>query len=267
MNPLGIELLTVLGMGPVEHVRLAGDLGCTAVSMGLTQLPFNPHGYPAWSLQDDPALRRELTAAMRDCGVSIAIGEGIGVRPDGNASDRAAELDLFAELGAQRINSVDMGEEKARAFDELARLSEMARERGMAFSVEFCPVFTIASLPAALEVVDHIGRDACTVLIDSMHFFRSGGTIEELEALDPALIGHVQLCDAPLTASGDYMQEAMFGRMIPGEGGLPLRDFVAALPGGTTLGLEVPRLAEAEGGRAASDYVGEIVTKTRKALS
>ncbi|MFD2134352.1 hypothetical protein ACFSLT_02280 [Novosphingobium resinovorum] len=46
-HPLGIELLTVLGLGPVEHVTLAADLGCKAVSMGLSQLPerFNPHGY------------------------------------------------------------------------------------------------------------------------------------------------------------------------------------------------------------------------------
>lgn len=266
-HTLGIELLTVLGMGPVEHVALAADLGCGAVSMGLTQLPFNPHGYPAWSLRDDPALRRELAAVLRDRGVAISIGEGMGVSPDIDAAERAADMDLFAELGARRINSVDMGVERARAIDQLARLCDMAQERGMEFSIEFCPAFTIRSLPDALDAVRQIGMDRASVLIDSMHFFRSGGTVRQVADLDPAMIGHVQLCDAPRASKGDYLQEAMSGRMIPGEGELPLREFVDALPRGQTLGLEVPLLAVAQSGRPARDYVGDIVTRTRELLA
>lgn len=267
MNPLGIELLTVLGLGPVEHVTLAADLGCSAVSMGLSQLPFNPHNYPAWSLADDAALRRELKAVLRDRGVSISIGEGVRVYPDSDAGDRARELDLFAELGALRINSVDMGVDLERSLDQFAKLAEMALARGMGFSVEFCPCFTIGSLAKALQVVEHVGSNRCTILIDTMHFFRSGGGVEEVAALDPSLIGHVQLCDAPREGKGDYMQEAMFGRMIPGTGDLPLRSFVDALPGDMTLGLEVPMFSIAESGREARDYVGEIVSKTRELLS
>jgi len=266
-HPLGIELLTVFGMNPVDHVSLAADLGCSAVSMGLEQLPFNPHGYAGWSLRSDPALRRELIAVMKDRGVAISIGEGLSVSPEIDASQRAADMDLFAELGALRINSVDMGCEKARAWDQLAVLCEMSHERGMEFSVEFCPVFTIASLPDAAALAQHIGGGRCKVLIDTMHFFRSGGTVKQIAELDPALIGHVQLCDAPSKPSDDYMKEAMFRRMIPGEGDLPLREFVDALPRGQTLGLEVPLLAVAESGRTARDYVGEIVTNTRELLA
>lgn len=267
LHPLGIELLTVFGMNPVEHVTLAADLGCSAVSMGLEQFPFNPHGYPGWSLRGDAALRQEVTAAMKDRGIAISIGEGMGVSAQSDAADRAADMDLFAELGALRINSVDMGCEKSRAWDQLAILCEMAHERDMEFSVEFCPVFTIASLPDAIALSRHIGDGRCKVLIDSMHFFRSGGTVMQIAELDPALIGHVQLCDATRKPSDDYMKEAMFGRMIPGEGDLPLREFVNALPRGQTLGLEVPLLAVAESGRTAKSYVGEIVAKTRALLA
>lgn len=267
-HPLGIELLTVLGMGPVEHVTLAADLGCRAVSMGLSQLPgrFNPHGYPVWSLREDAGLRRELKAALDDRGIAISIAEGLGVSPDHDASERAADMDLFAELGALRVNAVDMGAERGRAFDQLAILAGMAADRGMEFSIEFCPIFTIRSLGEALDAVRHIGEGRATVLIDSMHFFRSGGTVRQVAELDPALIGHVQLCDAPRKGAGDYMAEAMTGRMIPGQGELPLREFVDALPRGQTLGLEVPLMAAAENGRTARDYVGEIVTRTRELL-
>lgn len=266
-HPLGIELLTVLGMGPVEHVALAADLGCTAVSMGLTQLPFNPHGYPGWSLREDPALRAELKAALRDRGVTISIAEGMSVSAEADASARAADMDIFADLGALRVNSVDMGVERGRAFDQLAQLCDMARARGMDFSIEFCPAFTIGSLPAALEAVRHIGEDKASVLIDTMHFFRSGGAVRQIADLDPALIGHVQLCDAPRKAAGDYLKEAMSGRMIPGTGELPLREFVDALPRGQRLGLEVPLMEVAKSGRPALDYVGEIVARTRELLA
>lgn len=267
-HPLGLELLTVLGLGPVEHVTLAADLGCTCVSMGLSQLPkqLNPHGYAAWSLRDDASLRRELKAAMADCGVSISIAEGMGVSPEHDASDRAADMDVFAELGALRVNAVDMGTERKWAFDQLGKLAGMAAERGMAFSIEFCPTFTIRSLSDALETVRHIGEGDATVLIDSMHFFRSGGSVREIAELDPALIGYVQLSDAPRKNGGDYMTEAMSGRMIPGQGELPIRDFVEALPRGQVLGLEVPLLAAAQHGRTARDYVGEIVTRTKELL-
>ncbi|AXB77570.1 sugar phosphate isomerase/epimerase [Novosphingobium sp. P6W] len=267
-HPLGLELLTVLGLGPVEHVTLAADLGCTAVSMGLTQLPerFNPHGYPAWSLRDDAGLRRDLKAVLRDRGVAISIAEGLGVSPDIDASQREADMDLFADLGARRVNSVDMGAERARAFDQLAMLAEMAAERGMGFSIEFCPLFTIRSLPEALDAVRHIGEGRAGVLIDAMHFFRSGGTVRQIAELDPALIGHVQISDAPRKGEGDYMAEAMTGRMVPGQGELPLREFVDALPRGQVLGLEVPLMATAQNGRVARDYVGEIVKRTREFL-
>lgn len=266
-HPLGLETLTVLGMGPVEHVMLAADLGCSAVSMPLTQLPFNPHGYPAWSLREDAGLRRAFRDVLRDRGIRIAIAEGMVVSAESDASELAADMDLIAELGAQRINSLDMGVERERAFDQMATMSEMARERGMDFSIEFCPAFTIRSLPEAMEAVQHIGEGKATVTIDAMHFFRSGGNVKQMAELDPALIGHVQLSDAPRKGGGDYLQEAVSGRMIPGEGELPLREFVDALPRGKTLGLKVPLMAQAGAGRSAQEYVAEIVMKTRELLA
>src|SRR5262245_31146217 len=50
---LGIELLSVFGLPPVEFVNLAADLGCRYISSGLSAGPYNPHGYPSFSLRDD----------------------------------------------------------------------------------------------------------------------------------------------------------------------------------------------------------------------
>ncbi len=246
---LGIEMLSGLGLPPLEMVNLAADLGCAHISTGLWQMPaaYNPLGYPDWSLRDDAALRRELIATLRDRSVSISLGEGFAVRPGVNMADRGAEMDVMAQLGARGLGAVSMEPDAGRACDEFATLAEMAQARGMLATIEFAPIQVVNTLAKALEIVLHVNQPHFRLLLDAMHFFRSGGVVAEIAALDPALIGYAQLCDVPL--SGDaYMAEAMFGRLVPGEGELPLADFVAALPNDIPLGLEVPMLARAQAG-------------------
>lgn len=248
MSRLGIEMLTLLGMPPVEYVRLAGELGCVEVSTGLAGLPLSMFGlpdefYPPWSLRDDPALRREMKAAIADTGVKIGLAEGFRASAGDDIRACAADLDLFAELGALRLNAICMEDDLAMAKDKLAVLAEMAGERGMVFTIEFFPPTGITSLGAALEVIGHIGKGKARLLLDTMHLFRSGGTVAQVAALDPDLIGYVQLSDSRMAPWDEtYMQTAMFARDVPGEGELPLRELIAALPKDVTISLEVPRL-------------------------
>jgi sugar phosphate isomerase/epimerase len=264
MNRLGIELLSVLGMPPVDYVKLAAELGCGHISTGVVRGPFNPHGYDDWSLLDDTALRREMIAALRDTGVAVSLGEGFGVRPGQDMADRAADFDIMAELGARGIGGVVMEPDLPRAYDQFALMVEMAISRGMIATIEFAPIQVVATLADALALVRHIDNPDFRILLDAMHFFRSGSTLEDLRALDPALIGYAQLCDVPLTSDEPYMQEAMFGRLIPGDGDLPLAEFIAALPADIPIGLEIPRLKEAEAGIAQIDVLRPAVEAARR---
>lgn len=249
MSRLGIELLSVFGMNPVEHAVLAADLGCAFISTGLTQLPFNPHGYAVWSLRDDPALRRELIAVMRGRGISISLGEGFTIRPDKEMANCAADMDIMAELGAAGLGATAVEPDTGRMQDQFALLAEMAGARGMRATVELVPISPVKSLASAVALVRHVNKQNFGLLIDAMHFFRTGGTAAELAAIDPALIFYAQLCDVPRQpVEPDYMREAMFGRLVPGQGELPLADFVAALPPDMPIGLEVPMLVQAEAG-------------------
>ncbi|MCB2072997.1 MAG: sugar phosphate isomerase/epimerase [Novosphingobium sp.] len=272
MSRHGIEMLTLLGMPPVEYVSLAGELGCREVSSGLSGLPLSMFGlddvfYPEWSLRDDAELRREMKVAMRDTGVSIGLGEGFRVAPDCKPADFAGDLDLMAELGALRINAICMDDEmvaSGAAKDELAELAEMALARDMGFTMEFFPPTGLNCIERALEVVDHIGAGKARLLIDTMHFFRTGGTVEKLRALDPALIGYVQLADSPAgPPEEEYFSMAMFARMVPGEGELPLAELIAALPADVTISCEVPRLEDLRGGMAPRDHAARCLAAAR----
>jgi sugar phosphate isomerase/epimerase len=213
MGRLGIEQLSVFGLPPVEFVNLAADLGCSCISSGLTGFGFNPQGYPAFSLRDDVALRRETAAAMRDRGIAISLGEGCIIRPNRDIRDTAADMDIMRALGVERLNTVSMDPDLSRTLDQLALFAEMAAARGMLSTLELCPALTINSLDAAVAAVRHVGRRDFNLLLDTMHLGRSGAIGAEIAALDPGLIGYVQLCDAPRAASEpNYLTEATFER-------------------------------------------------------
>jgi sugar phosphate isomerase/epimerase len=268
MADLGIEMISVFGMPPVSFVELARDLGCRHISLGLRQMDFDPHGYPRFSLRD-PALRREIVAAMDDCGVSISLGEGFLVAPGADAREGwAADLELMAELGVPRINSVSFEPDRQRNIDQFGLLAETAAGFGIETLVEFVPIFAVADLPAAHDLVRQVGRPDFRILVDTMHVGRTGATAADLAAIDPALIGYIQLCDAPLRPEiADYMDEAMHQRQVPGEGELPLLEMLAALPRDRVVGLEIPLRSEALAGVGPRERLGRCVAAARDLLA
>src|ERR1700752_596320 len=97
-----------------------------------------------------------------------------------------------------------MEPDPARALDQLATLAELTAQRNMKFVIEFAPPHPhINTLERAVAAVRYIDRPNVALLIDTMHLFRSGGSVAQLAALDPNLIGYVQLCDAPRSPSID----------------------------------------------------------------
>ncbi len=272
MNPIGIEFITVFGLPPVEFVCLAADLGCQHISTGLMPMPFKLSGasenfHPLWSLRDNAKLRREMVAAMRDRDVSISLGEGFSIRADTNIQDRADDLALFRELGVNRINTVAIDPDIARCQDQIGLLVDMARGHEMETVLEFGPGLSIGTLADALKTVHTLNQASLKLLIDTMHFFRSNAQVNDLAAIDPALIGYIQLSDAPINSSySNYMEEAMFNRQVPGQGELPLQALLDALPKDCVIGLEIPRRAVIEAGIQPKKYCGEIIAATQDLL-
>ena len=135
----------------------------------------------------------------------------------------------------------------------------------MIFTIEFAPINTINNLASALAAIDHIGKGRARVLIDAMHLFRSGGSVADVAALDPDLIGYAQLCDVPLVAPEDvpYFQEATLERMVPGMGELPLAEWIAALPADLPISIEVPMIEALVAGLPVADHIANVVKAAR----
>jgi len=268
MRKIGIEYISVFGLPPVEYVHLAADLGCVSIGTGLTPFPYNPQGYPAWSLRDDRALRQRMRSALRERDISISLGEGFFVMPRMDVSAHAAGLDAMQELGVKCINTLGLDPDKSRTLDQFAKLVAMAAERGMATTLEFGPRLGIDDLQSALAAVRYVARPEFRLVIDTMHWVRSGSSAADVAAVDPNIIGYVQLCDAPLVSEfADYADEAKFERRVPGEGELPLLDILAQLPAHLTVSLEVPQRSLAERGVGPRERLARCVAATRELLA
>ncbi|MFF3567676.1 sugar phosphate isomerase/epimerase family protein [Nocardia jiangxiensis] len=268
MAELGIEKASVFNLPPVEFVELAARLGCRHISAGLASFPYGQRYYPEYSLREDRALRRRMIAAMDAAGVSISLAEGFVVRPGVDAVRYDKDLDIVCELGAPRINVVSMDDDLVRSFDQFAALHAMAARRDLETTLEFAPCLAVCDLPIALAAIEHVDDPRFRLLVDTMHLVRSGAGPKDLAALDPALIGYVQVSDALWTPRiEDYFEEAMCERMVPGEGELGLSEVLAALPADRVFGLEVPLRSRMTAGMGPEERLAPCVRAARSLLA
>lgn len=268
MDRLAIEFISVLGMPPVEFVAVAAELDVRKIGFACGQIVALPELYPAWTLRGNPGLVRDVRQALADNGVSLSLGEGFLIMSGREIADQAGDMDILAELGAPIVNVVSIEGDAARADDQFALFARMAAERGLDASVEYMPAMPIGTLAAARDLVARSGQPNARVLLDAMHLYRSGGSTEDVALLDPGLIGYAQICDVPLISThDDYSIEARFDRRIAGEGELPLRDFVNALPQGCTIGLEVPMRDKALAGIGPIERLKPAVAAARELLA
>jgi len=106
-------------------------------------------------------------------------------------------------------------------------ISRQAAACGAAITLEGVPESSFGSLEGALQVARACGEPNCFVLLDTWHLVRTGGGLADVRALPAGMIAAVQLSDRTEPAPGSAYVP-MAGRKLPGEGELPLAEFVAA---------------------------------------
>ncbi|NUX98874.1 sugar phosphate isomerase/epimerase family protein [Paraburkholderia youngii] len=243
MNPISLSHLTVLDVGPPHLIELAAQAGFRAVGLRLCAPMRGGIAYPLRA--GSPELR-ETRRLMTEHDVVVSDIEVVRIAADTRPGDYVATFEAGAELGARRVCINIDDAERARVIDRLGALCDLASPFGLALDVEFMIWRPVARLADAVSVVSEVGRRNAFVLIDALHLIRSGGTVAEVAAVDSAVIGSVQLCDAPLASppSSGIVDEARGNRLLPGEGELPLRELLAAVPKDVALAAEVPLARE-----------------------
>jgi sugar phosphate isomerase/epimerase len=177
--------------------------------------------------------------------------EFIPVLPEIDIASYAPMFDAAADLGACCVTVSGDDPDAARLAANLAALCELAARFGLRVDLEFMRWRQVGTLGQARAIVERAGSANLAILVDALHLTRSGGSPADVRALPAGMVRAVQLCDASsFDPVGDEatILEARAGRLPPGDGALPLRELLDALPAGTALGVEMPlpSLAAAE---------------------
>ena len=223
------------------HQATLPELIEAAARHGFSTLSFPPYLYAdclSAGMTPQAVLRQ-----MRDAGVRLtvadAISAGLPGMPDtplsfgGRQLARPGEADCFAmaeALEAPLVNIAHFGASpvpQAELTEAVGAICRRAKARGLGVVLEFVPETGIADLATALAIASDCGEANCRILLDSWHLARTGGTPAHIRALPPGSIGAIQLCDRNPPAP-DEAYVPMTGRLLPGEGSLPLHEIIAA---------------------------------------
>jgi len=155
-------------------------------------------------------------------------------------------LEAGAELGAAHVLTQLPDPEFNRAAERFAALCDFARPLGLGIDLEFVSWTQTPDLAGATGVLREVRRPNAGILVDTLHFARSGSSLEELRKLPREWFRYAQVCDAPAQAPktrDEVIHAARFERLFPGEGGLGVREILACLPLGIPYALEIPRIS------------------------
>ena len=190
------DLLTFDG-APADVRRIAADLGLDLVL-------FQP--FRDFEAMPEPQRRANLDRAERKFDLMQTLG--------------IADLLVCSNVHPAAIDDV------ARAADDLAAMAERAAARGLRVGYEALAWGRhVARWRQAWEIVRAADHPALGLILDSFHTLALGDDLVGLGDVPAEKLFFVQLADAP-RLSMDPLSWSRHYRNFPGQGGLPVADFV-----------------------------------------
>ena len=278
---VGMDHLTMLDVSPPELVTVAREAGFDSVSPRVTSS--TPSEEP-WPMNPGSPMLEETVRRLDDTGIRVLAVEVVRIGADTKREDYEPALEAGAQLGARYVTVNSDDPDIERACETFAALTADAAPYGLRPLIEPIVYTRVSNLDEAVYVAERSGGGG--ILLDTLHFQRYGGQLEQLRALDPDLLSYAQLCDAPLmpptglprplrlprgqsTDGTDLQLESRAMRLLPGDGELPLAEFLGVLPEGTPVSVEAPvrslweTLTPVEYARRARQAVANVVSTTR----
>jgi sugar phosphate isomerase/epimerase len=240
MGYLTLGWLTLLDTPPADVVTAAAAGGFDSVGVRITGRRLSDSYYP---VVGHPSALREIRRRLADTGVRLSNTSIYHLYPEITLDHLQPAIEATAELGAEIIVVTCMDPDEARWTEFVAACCERAAKFGLKLALEFVPYSCARSLDQGYRIVRNAQQPNFGLLIDPLHLARSGGDPRALSSVEPDQIVFAQLCDAaPEKPPGmDLPTEARTGRLYPGDGGLPLHEFLDAMPAEIEIEVEMPR--------------------------
>jgi sugar phosphate isomerase/epimerase len=205
-------------------------------------------------------------------GLPVLDVEVIWIKPGPGNPDHLRILDIGAELGAANALVVSSDPDPGATAAKFRELCEHAAAFGTRVALEFGLFTDVKNLDAALGILDRVNHPSAALLIDTLHLSRSGGTAKDVSRVPQRLLSYTQICDAgPNAPSRDdaagIIAEAVDGRLLCGDGTLPLHEVLDRLPERQPLSVELRSKALRNAYPDARERAKALARSTREFLT
>jgi len=112
----------------------------------------------------------------------------------------------------------------------IAEIADIGKKYGIRFQLECIAWSPIHSLSQSLQVIKQTERDNVGIVVDFWHLWAGGETIpDEVAKLDSSIIYGVHFCDGIRHIEGTPWVEKDLRGFLPGEGEIPVKEWVEAV--------------------------------------
>lgn len=236
---LSLAHISLLPLTPPELVEAAASAGFDAV--GLRLEPATPQD-TRFPMQSGSPMMRETKARLADTGLKVLDIEVFRLVSGMSFERYLPALEAAAELGGiDLLTTCDVADE-AEAVDLMSEACRITAPLGLFVNLEFMPWIAVNDLARARSIVAKVNDPNGVFLLDTLHIHRSKVPVDQLSAVRSGETRYIQLCDAtiPPLDFETMLFQARFERLMPGEGVIPISDYLARLPKGMPVSAEVP---------------------------
>jgi sugar phosphate isomerase/epimerase len=253
MNTIALAPTSLPNTPPLEYVDAAARAGYDGIGIRLFRSPGVQYAFHP--VVGDAALMRAVKSAITGAGLEVVDILSFYLQPAMDLGGMLAPLEFGAEIGARYALVIGDDPDWARMCDTFGRFCDAAARLGLTAALE-APVTSrvINTLPLALKLIEESGRTNAVICLDPLQYYRAGHSADLLKGQDPRLFPYTQITDGLATGP----------RGALGEGEVPLRAMLDALPAGLPLSLEWP--APAGSAYAAAEWAAFALQHTRRYL-
>jgi sugar phosphate isomerase/epimerase len=217
---LSLAAGTVLDVGPADAVDVAARAGFPAVGIWFDASTWTD------AVAAEVARRLDATGLVALDLEPVMLSRG----PDHGE----AIVDAALTVGARHVLVASRETDEVAVAARLAQLAERSAGTELRIVLEFLPALGIRSLAQARRIVASVADPRVGVLVDALHLARAGEGAEDVAGATDVALPYLQLCDAPAgiadTSPAGLIEEALHGRLLPGDGELALDALLTAVP-------------------------------------
>jgi sugar phosphate isomerase/epimerase len=212
---------------PLEYIEATRKAGYEAVGIRTYRAPgltynFNP-------IVGQPELMREVKRALVDSGLEVYDNYSFYLRPEMEWDLILPALEFGGEVGCKYVLVIGDDPEWQRMCDNFARICDFVAPMRQTVAVE-ATVRSLSPVKVAVQFMEHCRVLNIGVCLDPRQTFRDEHAFSALSSIDPKWLPYAQLND-----SSPVLPNA---GLLPGEGVVPLYDYLDALPDGIDISVE-----------------------------